>query len=231
VHFAERETHGASGKVRRYRVAGEVHDPSAAAVSITHGGERRVYTRRLRAAHAALVLMFSGVFVVGPIGESVGHHDWGRVVAAAVVLTVGCLLAAAVLRRGIVVTPGRVTVRGLVTTRHLPVSDVDRFEPPLPYGKIFGRVALRIVLHDGRVRTSGAFTNTPVDAGATAGRRECDELNRWLALERGTSPETVELLPDHVPDARLRRVVACALVALGAAFAVLCLFRVVLDAV
>jgi hypothetical protein len=201
----------------------QIADLRASAVKVTEGGERRVYTRQLRTVHVALILFISMVVAVGPTGEFViGNHALAATIAG-VTYAAGLLSSVAVFLRAIVVTPGLVTLRGLCTTRHIPAWEVARFEPPRPHGKVFGRVALRVVLVDGRVRYVGCFTNTQVDAG-DVGVEECKELNRWLALHTGNPAPGA--LPDRRSDRRWRTVAWVSWLVLVAAFALVSLLVV-----
>lgn len=187
---------------------------------VRDAGTRRVYTRRLRTVHAALALLSSTVVAITAIG-SFAHGSPGLgVVSGGVVLGAGLLLCGGILRRAVVVTPGWVTVRGLLTTRRIPAAAVARFEPPAPYGKLWGS-GLRIVLADGTTRTCGAFTNTPVDV-APAGVAESDELNGWLALQAGGSVGAARL-PDRRPDGAWRTAAWYGWLGLLALFVLSCL--------
>ena len=176
-------------------------DRTSPAVRVSDDGERRVYTRRLRTVHVVLLLIVGVTLAVGPTAEFVeGDHALAAAIAGTTfaVAVLGCV---GLLRQAIVVTPGQVAVRGLCTTRRIAAVAVARFEPPVPYGKRIGRVALRIVLVDGRALRSRVFTNTPLD-GDGVGVRECDELNEWLALQAGA----LGSLPRRVPDPVVHRV-------------------------
>ncbi|RBY93754.1 hypothetical protein DQ237_16400 [Blastococcus sp. TF02-8] len=181
----------------------------------------------MRTAHAVLLLFFGVVLAIGPTSEFVvGNHQLAAAIAGTVVA--GTLVAAVrVLRRGIVVTPGRVVVRGLCTTRRLAAAEVARFDPPVPYGKAFRRASLRIVLVDGRVRYCGAFTNTKLD-GDGVGVAECAELNRWLALDTG-SPASAAPLPGRQPDPLPVRLAWWTWLLLIGAFTSFCLAGVFLE--
>lgn len=171
---------------------------TAAAVRVTDGGARRVYTRRLRTVHVAMLVFTSSVVAIGPASEFGADDPAVRttiVVLAAVAGVLGCV---ALTRRAVVVTPGLITIRGLLTTRRIPAEDVVGFEPPVPYGKVVGRVALRVRLVDGRAFSAGVFANTPLDRNR-AGRHECDELRRWLALENGRADRAEDLPQRHDP--------------------------------
>jgi hypothetical protein len=172
--------------------------PQAFAVRVTEGGARRVYTRRLRTAHVAILLVLTTALALGPPSELIAGDHALAVTIASVTFLAGLLGCFAILRRSVVVTPGLVTIRGLLTTRRVPAADVARFEPPPPYGKVLGRVALRVVLMDGQVRHSGCFTNTEMDRDG-AGREECAELNAWLAVQHGSTDQPAAL-PDRRPS-------------------------------
>ena len=206
------------------RVIAETRDLGASAVKLTRGGDRRVYTRRLRTVHVALTLFVTMVVAVGPTSEFVvGNHGVAATIAGAT-FTAGLLGCIGLLRRAIVVTPGLVTIRGLCTTSRVPAWEVARFEPPKPYGKVFGRVALRVVLVDGRVRYGGCFTNTRIDGGGV-GVEECAELNRWLALHAGY-PDPTGVLSDRRVDPRWTTVVWVSWLVVVALFALFCLLVV-----
>jgi hypothetical protein len=196
--------------------------PQAAALKVTQAGARRLYARRLRTVHMAFILFFGTLFSIGPFG-GVGNH---RVAATAggAIFGIALLACIAVLRRGIVVTPDLVTVRGLVTTRRIPAATIARFEPPPGYGT-WWRPGMRIVLTDGRIRTCGAFTNTPVDAGR-AGTRETDELNLWLAA-RSESGASTSALPGKREEDRSVLLVWRGWLTLLTLFALMCLVGVV----
>jgi hypothetical protein len=229
VRIAKRTGTGATGAVRTFSVAERPTSWSAAAVKVTQNGERRVYTRRLRTVQVAAALLVATVLAIGPTDEFViGNHALAAVIAGAVFVA-GLLFCGALLRRAIVVTPGLLTVRGLVTTRRIPVLDVARFEPPAPYGKVFGRVALRIVMKDGRVRTVGVFANTRLDGNA-AGAAECRELNQWLARQGGRADGEFAPLPDRRHDSRATTAGWFSWLVLLTSFAVFCPL-VVLSAV
>ena len=149
----------------------------------------------------------------------VGNHALAATMAS-VILAAGLLICIALLRRATMVTPGLVTIRGLCTTSRIPAWEVARFEPPPPYGRVFGRVALRVLLTDGGVRYSGCFTNTPVD-GDGVGVEECNELNRWLALQTSSGYGT-EALPDRRRNSRWTTLLWVSWLVLVAFFAVFC---------
>jgi hypothetical protein len=229
VRIAKRTGAGATGAIRTFNVADRPTSWPTVAVKVTQDGARRVYTRRLRTGQVAFALFMTTVLAIGPTEEFVdGNHALAAVVAG-VVFVAGLLFCGALLRRAIVVTPGLLTVRGLVTTRRISASDVARFEPPAPYGKVFGRVALRIVMRDGRIRTVGVFANTRVD-GNGAGGAECRELNQWLARQ-GTHPDgELAPLPARRHDSRATTASWFCWLVLLAFFAAGCLV-VVLSAV
>lgn len=196
----------------------------AAALKVTHGGTRRVYTRRLRTVHVVLVLVMSTVGVVGFVPEIAPGHPRATVTIGSVVFLVGLSFCAAILRRAIVVTPGLVAVRGLVTTRRIPAAAVARFEPPPPYGKLW-RPGLRIMLADGDMLTSGAFCSEPVDSAST-GVAECNELNTWLAVQAQAS-ETATGLPARPTGFSWRKALWCCWVTLVCLFGLSCAMVVV----
>jgi hypothetical protein len=171
----------------------------------------------------AVILFLGTVLSIGPV-DGFGSHRIAAT-AAGVVFGVSLLTCIAVLRRAIVVTPDLVTVRGLLTTRRIPAATIARFEPPPSYGK-WWRPGLRIVLTDGRIRTSGAFTNTPVDGGRT-GTPETDELNLWLALRSPDGASTADTLPDQREADRWSLFIWRGWISLLTVFALMCLAVVV----
>jgi hypothetical protein len=197
----------------------------AAAVKVTRGGARRVYRRRLRTVHVAVILVLGTLFSIGPT-DGGGNHRVAATVAG-VVFGISLLACGAVLRRGIEVTPDLVTVKGLLTTRRIPAAMIARFEPPPAYGK-WWRPGLRIVLIDGHMRTSGAFTNTPVDHGET-GTPETNELNRWLALRSPEAASTADPLPDQRGDDRSSLLIWRGWILLLTVLALMCLAVVVTE--
>jgi hypothetical protein len=182
--------------------------------------------RRWLGTAQAVLLLFSGVMLaIGPTSEFVvGDHQLAAAIAG-IGVAVTLLAAVRVLRRGIVVTPGLVVVRSFCTTRRLAAAEVARFEPPVPYGKVFGRVGLRIVLVDGRVRYCGAFANTRLE-GHGVGVEECDELNRWLALQTGAAPGP---LPGRQPDSLWVSLAWWTWLCLIGQFTLFCLYGVFLE--
>jgi hypothetical protein len=195
----------------------------AVAVKVTRSGARRLYTRQLRTFHVAVILFLGTCFSIGPV-NGVGSHRTAAT-AAGVIFGVSLLACIAVLRRGIEITPDLVTVRGLLTTRRIPAATIARFEPPPTYGK-WWRPGLRIVLTDGRIRTRGAFTNTPVDGGRS-GTPETNELNLWLALRSPDATSTADTLPDQREVDRYSLFIWRSWILLLRVFAMMCLAVVV----
>jgi hypothetical protein len=219
VAHSSSHRHGARPRRRKKPATYRVLGPQAAALKVTQAGARRLYARRLRTVHVAFILFFGTLLSIGPL-DGVGDH---RVAATAggAIFGITVLACIAVLRRGIVVTPDLVTVRGLVTTRRIPAATIAGFEPPPAYGT-WWRPGMRIVLTDGRIRTCGALTNTPVDAGH-AGTRETDELNLWLAARSESGASTTSALPGKGEDDWAVRLVWRGWLTLLTLFALMCL--------
>ncbi|WP_147251953.1 hypothetical protein [Blastococcus sp. TF02-09] len=156
-------------------------------------GTRRVYTRRARILLAALVLVMASVCALG-LGSEIAVTDVavGRVVGFGI-LALGLLTAHRLMRMAIVVTPGRVTLRGLWRTRMLSAGDVVRFEPPPPYGMgTLRHSGLRVVLTDGGAVSAGVFEVGQID-GPSVGVAECAELNHWLRFQGGLDGSAIRV--------------------------------------
>ena len=167
------------------------HPSRSPAVRVSADGLRRVYTRRSRTVLAALVLFMASVIAAG-LGSEIAATDPSGARALGVGLfALGLLVAYRLVRMALIVTPGRVTVRGLRGNRSVPAGDVARFEPPPPYGA-FRQSGLRVILTSGRTLTAVVYQVGQLD-GPSVGVAECAELNRWLDLQ--TSGPVDDALP------------------------------------
>lgn len=161
------------------------------ATRVTHHARRRVYTRRLRTIQIAFLLFGTALAVAGPVGEfMMGDPERGPKVAGVVTLC-GLLLAFRWWRAAIVVSPGKVTIRGLLRSRTLDVQSVARFVAPAPYGRLW-HTGMRICLINGKVRRAGVFAPTPIDGGVV-GSEEAAELNLWLRTQQQGADPAPEL--------------------------------------
>jgi hypothetical protein len=123
--------------------------------------------------------LFNAIVLIGPASEFGIYDTWqiGMPFVVAVLAGGVCITYGAI-RSGILVEPGRMTNRRMLTTNRVSSRDIARFEPPPAYGAI-RRTGIRIVLFDGRVLSATAFTKGKMD-NDSVGVAECAELNAWL---------------------------------------------------
>jgi hypothetical protein len=190
----------------------------AVAVRVADSGALRVYTRRLRYGQATAAWVVIAL-LAAMSSVTLGRHHAAAITVVCVLLALGLLFVARLVRRAIVVTPGWVTLRGLIRTRYLPAANVSRFEYPPRTFTSYGK-GLRIVLVDGRVIYSGVFAPNQFDS-KLAGVAETDELNSWLA-QQGGSTVHVASLPDRRPEHGWSRGLRYGGIALAFVVSVLC---------
>src|SRR3712207_4502875 len=107
----------------------------SAAVWVSADGTMRVYTRRFRTFFSALALAMGLGAVEGPTRDLAVEDVSTARTSGLCALALALLVAYRFMRMAIVVTPGRLTLRGFWRARSLPATDIARFEPP-PYDRI-----------------------------------------------------------------------------------------------
>ena len=168
-----------------------VHTPRSVAVWVSADGTYRVYTRRQRTFLAALVLV-AGCALAAAVARGLATGDGG--VAGCTLLGLALLVAYRFQRLAVVATPGVLVLWGLRRTRHIPVGDIVRFEPPLHERSSLRHSGLRVLLTSGETVSAGVFHRSDEDAD-DMGLAETAELNLWLAAQKDPTGRPATLPP------------------------------------